>query len=400
MSKISLSERVWQRFREHQTYREAGCKVLALTKYSSLGGSSRTRFYQFIPALRNQHPTIRVDVMPLLGDKYVKFIADSIDGRDFKRPYVYIALCYLKRLWDLHKVFFYDVIWIEKEIFPGLPAVFERSMAALGKRLVVDFDDATYIWYQHHQNWFIRTFMSRKIDRVIGAADAITVGNRRLASYAREITNCPVEVIAPRVDHLKYVGSGKAPSGGDSFTIGWIGSPSTSSDLALFADALKALTQESGTEFITIGAYRFTLDGIRHQAIPWQEETEAAHLVGWDAAIAPLSEGPWQQGKCCYKAIQCMAAGLPVISTPAGAINDIIRHGENGFLASNAEECEQVLRMLRADPLLRQRIGKEARRTVIKNYSVQGGANAIAEILRCNNISSKWVPLNENYPPT
>jgi hypothetical protein len=44
-------------------------KILVLTKYGSLGGSSRYRFYQYIPYLESQG--FDVTIAPLLDNQYV-----------------------------------------------------------------------------------------------------------------------------------------------------------------------------------------------------------------------------------------------------------------------------------------------------------------------------------------
>jgi hypothetical protein len=44
-------------------------KILVLTKYGSLGGSSRYRFYQYLPYLKSQD--FEIVVAPLLDNDYV-----------------------------------------------------------------------------------------------------------------------------------------------------------------------------------------------------------------------------------------------------------------------------------------------------------------------------------------
>ena len=79
----------------------------------------------------------------------------------------------------------YDLVWIEKEIFPALPALAERALHALGVKTIVDYDDAAYTWYQHNPNWLIRTVLGRKIDAVCRAADTVVaVGRDRATAQA------------------------------------------------------------------------------------------------------------------------------------------------------------------------------------------------------------------------
>ena len=46
----------------------------------------------------------------------------------------------------------------------------------------------------------------------------------------------------------------------------------------------------------------------------------------------PLPDSPWERGKCGFKLIQYMAAGLPVVASPVG-VNDRIVSPGVGYLA-------------------------------------------------------------------
>jgi glycosyltransferase involved in cell wall biosynthesis len=67
--------------------------------------------------------------------------------------------------------------------------------------------------------------------------------------------------------------------------------------------------------------------------------------------------------------IEAMACGLPVICHKHGGYADWIVHAENGFLFSTDDEAREILDRLVADPLLRQSVGANARRTVETMYS-------------------------------
>jgi glycosyltransferase involved in cell wall biosynthesis len=62
--------------------------------------------------------------------------------------------------------------------------------------------------------------------------------------------------------------------------------------------------------------------------------------------------------------VEAMACGLPVVANAVGGYAQIIRHGENGLLFSDASEAAELVRGLAADPGLRRKLGAEARRTV------------------------------------
>ena len=73
-------------------------------------------------------------------------------------------------------------------------------------------------------------------------------------------------------------------------------------------------------------------EGLPMEFVPWSVEGEAAALLRGDIGIAPTPENPWTAGKCGFKIVQYMAAGLPVVASPVGANAELVRAGESGFL--------------------------------------------------------------------
>jgi len=71
--------------------------------------------------------------------------------------------------------------------------------------------------------------------------------------------------------------------------------------------------------------------------------------------------------------LEAMAAGLPVVATPVGAIPDMIRDGEEGLLvpARDAAALTHALGRLANDPGLRARLGARARARVEALYSCE-----------------------------
>ncbi|NOX88597.1 MAG: glycosyltransferase family 4 protein [Calditrichaeota bacterium] len=64
--------------------------------------------------------------------------------------------------------------------------------------------------------------------------------------------------------------------------------------------------------------------------------------------------------------------GLPVVATRAGGIPEMIRHGFNGYLVEkkNPESLAEAILELLRDPLLRKKLGQNARQSV-KEFSVR-----------------------------
>jgi len=95
-----------------------------------------------------------------------------------------------------------------------------------------------------------------------------------------------------------------------------------------------------------------------------------------------LPDDEWARGKSAFKALQCMGMGLPVVCSAVGPSLKLIRHGENGLLATTPDEWEESLGRLVADRALRDRLGRAGRRTVETDFSMIRSASSLAGVLR------------------
>ena len=77
-----------------------------------------------------------------------------------------------------------------------------------------------------------------------------------------------------------------------------------------------------------------------------------------------------------------MACGVPVVAAAVGVNREIIRDGENGFLASTPAEWRDKLDRLLTDPALRDRFSRAGRETIEERYSLRVTAPQLARILR------------------
>ena len=63
----------------------------------------------------------------------------------------------------------------------------------------------------------------------------------------------------------------------------------------------------------------------------------------------PLDDGEWERGKCAFKMLQYMAAGVAVVASPVGMNRDILQQDDIGFGARNGDEWAESLVMLVRD---------------------------------------------------
>ncbi len=344
---------------------------LFLSPYPTSAPSHRVRLEQYVPYLheRGSHVTIR----------------SLLDERAYRsrgwRLGVAVALASIRRLDEALHAGRYDVVLVHREALPLPTALVERLLDRLAPRLVFDFDDAIYLPQPYTAAPFARWLRSpKKFGAIVGAADEVIAGNRHLADrarpLARHVTVIPSTVDTDRISPAPRIRSGRV-------VIGWMGSPSTARYLEAIAPALRTvIASHPRVEFDIVGARVDALAGKRVRMRPWSVEREVEDLRSFDIGIMPLPNDEWARGKCGYKALQYMAAGVATISSPVGVATEIVAHELNGLLVNTEEEWVNALATLIEDSARRDRLGSAGRETVVERYSVRAWAPRFYESLR------------------
>lgn len=348
-------------------------KILILSRYGQLGASSRIRSYQYIPYLRAMG--IDVNIAPLMGDHY---LSNLYAGRNKQLVAAFAA--YFRRLLYLLMSYQYDLLWIEKELFPWLPAWVEVLLERIGLPYVVDYDDALFHRYDMHPQKLVRSLLSSKISKVMRSAALVIVGNDYLADYAWRMGAKRVEYLPTVVDLERYKISSYSED--NVFSIGWIGSPTTARYLNLIRPALARVCRDCNSRLVIVGSGHIEFPDLPIEIHSWSEKTEVNEIGSFDVGIMPLSDEPWERGKCGYKLIQYMACGRPVVASPVGVNQQIVEEGVNGFLAETTVEWVKALKTLRRDPELRKRMGMNGRNNVEKKYCLQVAAPRLVTLLQ------------------
>ena len=359
-------------------------RVLFLTQTGPFGPSSRYRVYQLLPKLQQQG--IECDVSPAISDARYESIYlrhGNIGGRLGA-----LIETWRRRRMDLTSAGAFDAVIVQKGVFHGLYAGFERKIASR-KPLVFDFDDA--VWLPRQGGSPVLRMLHREgtVQNILRCAATVITGNEFLATYARR-WNSNVTVIPSAIDLAKYPVAANLIRGGphlptetsrekvSRLQVGWIGSSTT----LAYLNPLKPVFSALGLKPRVIASGDPSILNFEVEFRPWQLKSELDELSQIGIGISPLPDTPWERGKCGVKLLQYMACGIPVVASPVGVHNEMIRHGENGFLANTTEEWIESLRLLQNDPSLRQRLGVAGRKLVEEKYSVQKIAPQLAAVLK------------------
>jgi len=255
-----------------------------------------------------------------------------------------------------------DIVVVLRKTFPR-PMLW--LLRRLSRKLIFDFDDAIFC----NSDGSASATRMRRFAAMAATCDHILAGNRFLAATVLRF-NSAVTLTPTSVDTGRYVSLHEKPK--EFIDLVWIGSHSTRKYLVEVLPALRqAATRVPNLRLKIVADFQLTDAGLTTLAVPWSAMAEAQALVSAHIGIAPLRADDWSRGKCALKVLQYMAAGLPVVSSDAGANAEVILDGQTGFLVGDVASWEERIVLLAKDAILRNRFGAEGRRRVQADYSVE-----------------------------
>jgi glycosyltransferase involved in cell wall biosynthesis len=163
--------------------------------------------------------------------------------------------------------------------------------------------------------------------------------------------------------------------------IGWIGGGGNLRHLASIVAPLQKLAREIDFELRVVSDREFLADGIRIRNIPWRLASQEDEIAQFDIGVMPLPKNDWSAGKCSYKLLQYMAAGVPVVATDWGFNSYVVNNGENGYLAKTDDDFYNYLKFMAANPEAAEEIGLRGRSLVARDFSINSVARRLATII-------------------
>ncbi|MEA1954183.1 MAG: glycosyltransferase family 4 protein [Campylobacterota bacterium] len=335
-------------------------KILAFTKYSYEGPSSRYRFYNYRACFKKHD--IEMEIKPFFSKRYFQ-VSDKII-----KLFV-VLFSYLKRFISVCQILIfkkkYDLLLLEYELFPYFPAWFEYLLKKRGIKYIVDYDDAIFHKYDMHDNKIIQGLLKNKIGKVVEYADTVIVCNGYLEAYAKKYNGdtfrLPTVVL---LDRYKKEMEAFQKNKDDIFVIGWVGSRTTSVYILEILPAIeKFIVKYPHVRFDLVGFDRRLLsyedaEQYHINIIDWAEEKEIEHILNFDVGIMPLHDDPWSRGKCGFKLVQYMSCKKPVVASPVGMNCTLVQNDKNGFLVETVHEWYDAFEKLYLDENLREVMAK------------------------------------------
>ena len=278
---------------------------------------------------------------------------------------------YISRLLLLLQISNYDFIFLQREMAPLGPPLFEWLYIKLfGKKVIYDFDDAIWLESVSDQNIIAARFKNAgKVADICKWSYKVSCGNEYLCNYARQY-NQQVIYNPTCVDTEKRH---NILSNHDvkRITIGWTGSFSTLKYLDMVENALKMLQENYDFDIKIICNERPSLELKNIHFIQWSEENEVPELASCQIGLMPLTNDEWSEGKCGFKLIQYLSLGIPAVSSPVGVNRIIIEEDINGYFAVTDSDWYNAIEKLILDAGLRKKMGRAGRDKIEAQYSLR-----------------------------
>ncbi len=352
-------------------------KILFLSPYpQGKAPSQRLKYEQYYPFI--EKGGFEITTSSFVDDAFWRIIYNE---GNFLLKAAYALKGYLRRMRDLLTIRKYDVVYVHLWVTPLGFTFFEWLFVLYAKKMVYDIDDLIFLGHTSDANKkskFLKgkakaIYLMKNANHVITCTPMLDGFVKKHNPESTDISSTiDTDVYIPKTNYeLK-----------EKIVLGWSGSHSTSRFLHLLDEVLRELKKEVDFELFIIGDADFKLSGVDVKAMRWNASTEVEDLSRIDIGLYPLPDEPWVYGKSGLKALQYMALGIPTIATGIGANFRVIQTEENGLLVKTDEEWKEgILRLIR-DKGLREKIGKQGRKSVENHFSLHANKDKYLHILK------------------
>jgi len=279
---------------------------------------------------------------------------------------------------SLEAVSIADIVVIQRD-FPRYTEAYEQIVArahAEGKPVIYDIDDLLLDLPENHPDKQIPPYYRAALIpmlRAIVEADAVTVSTPPLCEYLRSFNSNTWLLPNYLNDQLWAFRNRPKESGTLPVIVGYMGTGSHLPDLEYITPPLLQILEWYGKDVL----FRFWVEKLpanlkNKPNVEWislRLDNYAEFALYFlkqecDIFISPLCDNLFNQCKSPIKFLEYSTLGVPGVYSHIAPYENVVIHGENGFLASNMHEWEEYLSQLIETPSLRHQMGLKAQQTV------------------------------------
>lgn len=281
----------------------------------------------------------------------------------------------------------YDIIYTSYFIKPDPYGYFQILKDKMGTKLVMDLDDDIFniAPYNHVYNEMYSDPMKMALFRAwLEKHNYFTCTTREIKKTLKKESNhnksLDVTILPNYIDLSLYEKQDKIDDG--VVTIAYQGGSTHIGDV-LYNDFFAAISYILGKYK---GKVRFEIFGVM-KGLPFETLPYTSYIGGsndyldyvkifkeksktWDIAVAPLEEIEFNLSKSPIKVMEYGSQGVPVVASDYGPYKSIIKHTENGFLATNTKDWIDMISYLVDHKLRRKQYGTKLLNTIRDTYTI------------------------------
>ncbi|MEE4607804.1 MAG: glycosyltransferase family 4 protein [Desulfobacteraceae bacterium] len=261
-----------------------------------------------------------------------------------------------------------DLTWLERHFIPGL----DDLAGLLKPPLVLDIDDAI---------WLYNPLGKKMVRRLVRRAEMVLAGNRFIADWCSN-HHQNIRIVPTGIDCGRFRPRLTPRPPGAPFVVGWTGTSANFVFLEMIVPALTMfLRAHRDAVLLVVADRRPRLAGLpagQVVFVPWRAEIEHRVLHRMDVGIMPLDDSDISRGKCSFKMLQYLAAGLPVIASPYGMNREVLDLVPGGMGPKDAAQWRDCLQAAKADAEAGRFDPVALREIVLQNFAAEKIAGRIA----------------------
>ena len=354
------------------------CPHVCVFAYQTIrNASTRYRIAKVFDRISSSHVQVRIFYPS--SNRLADLCYDALfyGHLPFLRDLYYYHVVFYRRLLSILRSYSYDCAVIQYELLREGPMWMEWLLTRTHLCTIYDYDDSLFAFPRYAKN----------LPRILPHFDHVVVGNDYLARYTLDFNpNVTVSPTCPDHEAFELDRSRPAQDGDPSVVLGWIGNPANLAYLRVLREPILKLATRYQLELVIVCAGPWEPEWFGIEDLPlirreWSLATEAASILDMDIGVMPVDDDDIGRGKCGFKALQFMSAGVPIVISPVGVNAELVQPGVTGFLARTSAEWYEHLEQLIADPELRERMGTAGSDYVRRLYNLDAQAQRWRELV-------------------
>lgn len=277
-------------------------------------------------------------------------------------------------------------IFIQREVFPKYVGILGETLLKVMNRnaqeVIWDFDD----------NIFKEEISTKEAKILFDTSSKIIVGNKFLKNYIINRTNSSIEVINTTDKMFENLDLDKitlkrCEEYDHVLNIVWVGTKHNFRYLEPVIKYIDLAAEKINFKNVILKIICdkelvIKTNKLLIRNIPWSRERVKKELENSHIGIMPLIENEFTKGKCAFKAVQYISAGIPILVSNVGMNNEVVLNNYNGYLLDNYKEWEEAILKLSNDKEKWINFSYKSRDLWKKNFDSKNIEKIIKNILK------------------